>query len=315
MTAYGNSCSPGSEKNIKITATGDCLKSGLYELFAGFRQIDNFTNAAGEIVSISRDENFLAANAIILNKFSSGHFRKLEIHPDTIIFDNTICSRSNAQCYRSDFTFPVLSYSQTHENLLGFTGRYKHLFPAGSLLYPAKSPVQDSAVQKALFNEFEKALSLFRDHYFDGIRAFRGRGLGLTPSGDDFIAGVLYGTHCLEAIKREDFSGIRNKTFEIAKGKNLFSNNMLQMALEARYFKRLKDFLLALFYPGTTNPEQAFRQLIATGHTSGADLLAGFFAVVLANVGEQNPITFTKIWYFCKNLRNEKYINIIRELF
>ncbi len=272
------------KKNIKITATGDCLKPGLYELFASFRQIDNFANAAGEVVSISRDENFLAANAIILNEFSSGQFRKLEIHPDTIIFDNTICSRSNAQCYRSDFTFPVLSSSQTHENLLGFTGRYKHLFPAGSLLClldPAESPVPGSAVQKALFNEFEKAFSLFRDHYFDSIRAFRGRGLGLTPSGDDFIAGVLYGTHCLEAIKREDFSGIRNKTFEIAKGKNLFSNNLLQMALEARYFKRLKDFLQAFFYPGTTSPEPAFRQLIATGHTSGADLLAGFVTVVL----------------------------------
>jgi len=272
------------KKNIIITATGDCLKPGLYELFASFRQIDNFANAAGEIVSISRDENFLAANAITLNEFSSGQFRKLEIHPDTIIFDNTICSRSNAQCYHSDFTFPVLSYSQTHENLLGFAGRDKHLFPAGSLLClldPAEIRVPGSAVQKALFNEFEQAFSLFRDHYFDSIRGFRGRGWGLTPSGDDFIAGVLYGTHCLEVIKREDFSGVRIKTFEIAKGKNLFSNSLLQMALEARYFKRLKDFLQALFYPGTTDPEPAFRKLIATGHTSGADLLAGFFTVVL----------------------------------
>jgi hypothetical protein len=174
---------------------------------------------------------------------------------------------------------------------LGFATRYKHLFPAGSLLYlldPVEIPVSGSDVEKTFFNEFEKALSFFRDHYFDSIRAFRGRGLGLTPSGDDFIAGVLYGTHCLEAIKREDFSAIRNKTFEIAKGKNLFSNSLLQMALEARYFKRLKDFLQALFYPGATDPEPAFRKLIATGHTSGADLLAGFFTVVL-----NQPIVFT----------------------
>ncbi len=41
------------------------------------------------------------------------------------------------------------------------------------------------------------------------------------------------------------------------------------------------------------------------------------YATVVANFGEQNPLTltFTKNWYFCKNLRNEKYINIIRELF
>jgi hypothetical protein len=38
---------------------------------------------------------------------------------------------------------------------------------------------------------------------------------------------------------------------------------------------------------------------------------------IVANFGEQNPITlaFTKNWYFCKNLRNEKHFNIIRELF
>ena len=75
--------------------------------------------------------------------------------------------------------------------------------------------------------------------------------------------------------------------YELAAGSNLFSNNMLQLAKNARYFKHLQDFLNALANKNPENTIPSFRHLTTIGHTSGADLIAVFFALIL-----QKPLIF-----------------------
>jgi len=157
------------------------------------------------------------------------------------------------------------------------------------LLYPNNKHHFTSAFDKAYIEQMELAFSLFETQLYESIIAFKSRGAGLTPSGDDFIAGVLFGIDLLAGIHKKDYSEIKQNIYEISISNNLFSNNMLRLAYHAKYFKRLKEFLNAFFYLILNDKKHSFEQLISVGDTSGADLLSGFFAVLL-----HRPIIFNK---------------------
>ncbi len=293
--------------NIKLLSIGDGLQPGCYTFYAGFNRIDNFINTQGDLIALGNDLSLQAANTIIISEFASGSCRQINIHNDSIAFDQFIITRGETPIYQSHFQYPNCSFTEIKQRVEAFIESHHTLFPAGSLLQmilkkklppetpaakpsPADSPSDlptdlptgsPSAFDEALHHAFAQAFSLFEEDFFGSISRFRGRGQGLTPAGDDFIAGVLYGIHCLEAIENKDLASIKNQVFGIAAGHNPFSNTMLKMAMEGRYFKRLKDFLHALFLGDNKAIKNTFRQLISTGHTSGADLPAGFFNVFL----------------------------------
>ena len=54
---------------------------------------------------------------------------------------------------------------------------------------------------------------VFHGHLLQGIRSLKGCGPGLTPSGDDFIAGLLVGLHVLGQLESApDRSGVQSRT-------------------------------------------------------------------------------------------------------
>ncbi len=297
--------------HIQLLSIGDGLQPGCYTFHAGFPRIDNFINTKGDLIALGNDLSLQAPNTIIINEFASGSYRQINIQNDSIAFDQFIITRWETPIYHSHFQYPNCSFFEIKQRVEAFIESHHTLFPAGSLLQmilknklppetsaakpsPADSPIDlptdlltdlptgsPSAFDEALHHAFAKAFSLFEEDFFDSISRFRGRGHGLTPAGDDFIAGVLYGIHCLEAIENKNLASIKSRVFDIAAGQNPFSNTLLNMALEGRCFKRLKDFLHALLLGDNKDVKNTFRQLISTGHTSGADLPAGFFNVFL----------------------------------
>jgi hypothetical protein len=272
-----------------IRIIGDSLTPGGYQQYASFRRIDNFINNSGSIVAITDDLSLLAPNTIIVDKFYPEQHAEIIIHPNSIILNNNVYHIEPSNIYDSGFVWPNINFVQFKNTVLNFIQLHSGTFPKQSLLsllIPAKD-VYPSAFDKAAFTAFEHAFSLLHVRFFDSISAFRGKGRGLTPSGDDFIAGLLYGIHCLELLTQKNYAGIKTRVFELAAGSNLFSNNMLQLAKNARYFKRLQDFLNALANKNPENVISSFRHLTSIGHTSGADLIAGFFALIL-----QKPLIF-----------------------
>lgn len=263
---------------------GDRLLPGIYEHFAGFARIDNFADNRGSLVAVSNELSLLHANTIIKKKYIPGTIKRLEIKDREIILDNETYPMGQCQVFDSGFIYPFLNFQTLQNQIKTFLNQNKKEFPKDSLLFllaPEIKPDTVSSFDKLLQQEFEKAFSFFIDDFFESTRRFRSIGKGLTPAGDDFIAGVLYGIDCLESISKSNYSDIKIQLTEIAENDNLFSRNMQHLAKEARYFKRLQDFLAFFFSKGVTNETSPFRQLIRTGDTSGADLLTGFFAVLL----------------------------------
>lgn len=110
----------------------------------------------------------------------------------------------------------------------------------------------------------------------DGIKKMKGSGHGLTPSGDDFITGMLYALNLLQEVNAKDMSELKNKIYETSKTTNDISRNMIFHAKKALYFKQFKDFQTALLNK-EKNIKQGFLNLINIGDTSGSDMITGYF--------------------------------------
>ena len=285
-------------EHTTINSFGDFLKPGIYQFHSGFDHIDNFVNQQGEFVSLAADISFLAPNSIIINDFISSKYTTIIIDNDFILINNQKLILVKELQYNSVFEYPEITYPMLENKINLFINLYASEFPQKSLfflLYATNKQYFTSAFEKAFMQQMAFAFSLFQSQLCESIKAFKSRGGGLTPSGDDFIAGVLFGIDFLEKLYEKDFSNLKTDIYNISKGlstgqasNNLFSNNMLRLSYHAKYFKRLQDFLNAFFYLPLNDVNPAFKQLIAVGDTSGADLLTGFLAVILKNEGFVN---------------------------
>jgi hypothetical protein len=124
-----------------------------------------------------------------------------------------------------------------------------------------------------------------------GIRHLKGCGPGLTPAGDDFIAGLLIGLRLLQKLSGQNFQSTADAVFRAARGDNLFSNTFLDLARCGLLSGPMKDLLLALASGGESSVRSTARKLFAIGETSGADLATGLFMTLQAR-GPLLPSSF-----------------------
>ena len=111
-----------------------------------------------------------------------------------------------------------------------------------------------------------------------GAKVLAGLGGGLTPAGDDFIVGVLLATWAglygsgAEALCQPIVAAAAPLTTTL-------SAAYLRAAARGECMAQWHAFFEALLRSEAQAMRAAIRALMATGHTSGADALAGFLAV------------------------------------
>jgi hypothetical protein len=106
------------------------------------------------------------------------------------------------------------------------------------------------------------------------VAALAGLGPGLTPSGDDFLAGIMVGLH---------YSGHAEIAARLAarvlpaviQGSNVISAAHVKCAAQGQASKTLFDTLGSLADPDSQHLETHLDAVHAIGHTSGWDMLAG----------------------------------------
>ena len=112
--------------------------------------------------------------------------------------------------------------------------------------------------------------------------ALIGLGPGLTPSGDDYLAGVSFATRLLAAA--EPSLSPRGRTIRQAirqaiQGRtNRVSASLLRDATDGLGFRAMHELCDALAAGDSGAAERAARGLAAIGHSSGWDLLVGLAA-------------------------------------
>lgn len=112
------------------------------------------------------------------------------------------------------------------------------------------------------------AARLFR---VDGVRMLAGCGYGLTPSGDDFIAGVLAALNLRNAPRRRV-----ERLYAAARGGNLLSNEFLRLARDGKTSGAMQSLVSAVAGESIPAARAAARKVLSVGETSGADWATGF---------------------------------------
>jgi hypothetical protein len=112
-----------------------------------------------------------------------------------------------------------------------------------------------------------------REALGSAVRRLVGLGPGLTPSGDDFLCGLLasssFSRHQLaEALEEAALAGIA--------GTNEISASLLRCAARGLFPRDLRRAAAALAAEDEVGAVLAIRRLCAHGHSSGADTAAGF---------------------------------------
>jgi hypothetical protein len=107
-----------------------------------------------------------------------------------------------------------------------------------------------------------------------GLAAAVGLGGGLTPSGDDFLTGLLGGLYCLggrEALRE----AVRAAVGPLLGRTSLESARMVEAAGRGLFPEALGDLLVSLGRGPAARRGKALEKLIRTGSGSGEDMLAG----------------------------------------
>ena len=110
------------------------------------------------------------------------------------------------------------------------------------------------------------------------VEGLIGLGAGLTPSGDDFLGGVMIALH---RVGRADLAGALagRVTAAATQGTSVISAAFLRCAAEGQGFALLFDALDCVLAGKGTRLDALLDAIAEVGHTSGWDCLAGSIAV------------------------------------
>jgi hypothetical protein len=120
----------------------------------------------------------------------------------------------------------------------------------------------------------------------EAIGLMAGAGVGLTPAGDDFIAGTLLGLYMHGRMTGRDHAFVRQVIFDASHSRNLLSMHFLNLAHRGFFNAALKDLAQALCGDEADAIESSAGRVLAMGATSGADLAIGFITTLETCMGD-----------------------------
>jgi hypothetical protein len=108
------------------------------------------------------------------------------------------------------------------------------------------------------------------------VKALVGLGEGLTPSGDDFLVGLLAVLHVTGFLPCSAASPVREQFCECVRlGTSQLSGEFLRCAFEGHFAEPLVMLVRALCVPATDAWPAHATTLAAVGHSSGVDAMVG----------------------------------------
>ncbi|MGA2263826.1 MAG: DUF2877 domain-containing protein [Acidobacteriota bacterium] len=275
-----------------LLSIGDQVEPGTYELHSRFDRVVNFTKGQ-DLVALVDEEIGPGPLNIVIRGLSSQERRVfspwLRVSSNVVAFDNRRFSFSADNYYHSDFRPRGWDRKRFSRNLAFWGKLLVETSPARSLAFLLDERRIGSfrpGFGRAFMSRISQGVhQVFHNDLLGGIEILKGCGLGLTPSGDDFIAGLLIGVNLLQKLHHRNFRNIINAVLKTAVGDNLFSNAFLALAGRGLLFGRMKDLIEALTYEGENSIRASSEKLLAVGASSGADLGTGFFMTVLRGRG------------------------------
>lgn len=143
------------------------------------------------------------------------------------------------------------------------------------LIFQFSDLINDNLILAAAQNKIESAYHFYQKKDYENtareLSRLIGLGLGLTPSGDDFLCGMLAGFHLLDRNKHTFTQCLRHYIKENLKNTNEISQAFLKCALHNHY-----SFAVNKLWSNPSH-EQISQMFLQIGHSSGMDTLCGIY--------------------------------------
>lgn len=148
---------------------------------------------------------------------------------------------------------------------------------------PIPSPVIDAEVYANIHSLF-KSLKKKDTNGLDSVIAFfAGRGRGLTPAGDDFLLGLIFGLYSFRDSLPVDYAQLMGRMVEVVQQRStLISANLVECASLGEIDERLLAAYAYLVGQGVSSDE-TIKSILSWGSSSGLDATAGM-ALLLAAI-------------------------------
>jgi hypothetical protein len=277
---------------MTLVSIGDQVREGTYPFHSRFRRAVNF-RCGTQLISVVDEEISDGPLNIVIRDFhgeSTGvEAGPLSVGANSVVLGSLHFEFTDADCYHSDLILDDWDPNLFDQNLGVLEDELRIASSPRSLAFlldEHRIANFRPGFERALTDQVRRGVCQMQNgHLLDGVRTLRGCGLGLTPSGDDFIAGLLIGLNLLQQLRRRDYQPIADEVFRAAKTGNIFSNSFLDLARRGLLFGRVKELVLALMYESEQMVRSSAAKLMAIGGSSGADLGTGFLLTVRGEMG------------------------------
>jgi len=277
---------------VKIISIGDRVFPGVYRVHSRFSRAVNYLRGE-ELVSLVSEEAGRGPVDIVAGEGGlEAAGDELEVGEDFLRLGRRRFPRAGVEVYDSRWSPGAVDREALEVNLAALEDYLLRNSPSESLAFllePGRGESGDTSFRGRLEARGRAAADLFRSDadLVAGCRRFKGLGSGLTPAGDDFVAGVLAALGVLERLDGVDRTVLKGEIAAGARGDNPLVNSFISLAAGGWFFERLKNLLdgLAGYDPGEVRRRAG--ELVAFGASSGSDLAAGLL-LTLKNLRGKN---------------------------
>jgi hypothetical protein len=279
---------------MQVLSIGDRIVEGRYRIHSRFERAVNFVDD-GIVVSLVTRAAGAGPINIVVDELRTAGVRALTVGtrlapggngPRPVVWlDDRALDCSGAVVYESGLDLI--------EGRRGIFARLAILRETLARDAPPRSLafLLDESRREELRPGFEQAFAehasncvydiLYGDPY-RGVTRLRGAGFGLTPSGDDFIRGVLIGMALAEAVYGMTLTVTRQYVCEWARTGGVLTDALLFMAEAGRVDEKAKSLIVPLMGGRLRDVWEAAREICSVGETSGADFATGLLLTLEA---------------------------------
>ncbi len=268
----------------KLESYGDKLGKGNYTIHSRFSRAVNFfssdATSTSRLISVVNTEIDAGPVNIVISGLNTGQINSLFVDDNFIQLNGVKLALNESNRFESKLDFGHVNIGRFDRNLNFFrTYLVQHSHPK-SLVFLLDGKRKEN-FNKSFGREYVKKFQLATNKIFcsepvEGIKMIRGMGFGLTPSGDDFLSGILIALNIIQALYRADLTASINEIYKTAQGNNPLSNTFLKCARDGLLFERFKKLVYSLLYLSKEDVFDHVQDLLSVGSTSGADQGVGF---------------------------------------
>lgn len=269
---------------IELQSIGDRLIAGDYQIHSSFARAVNFEQA-NALVSVVDEHVGPGPFNIVISGAPVTEVHSLKLGDQHIYINGEKIAYNDCPYYNSQIDLlGVINLKKFFTNLMTFENRLLAESASNSLVFLFRSESEmafSTNFERELANRFRSGVgTILQGNIFDGVRNIRGLGFGLTPSGDDFISGMMYAIRLHGLLLGKDFRLLISRIYNEAIGGNSISNAFLNSAKEGWLPVRQKMLVKAILYGDEQEVRRRTANLLTIGETSGSDWATGFLLIL-----------------------------------